>query len=115
MGGLDPSKGRKVKIAAKGLSTINFGRETISLPYVEQLVDVSQTRAVGELIYYFSRCYVDGQRPLREGIGRVYQDLEKEGLDLLSPYKGQHPGDFAMPRKYELAAAINRMRSLKVK
>jgi hypothetical protein len=48
---------------------------------------------------------------LREGLDCVLREMENKGLDLLSPYK---LGCFAMPRIFEAAAAINRMRSLKI-
>ncbi|RQD72719.1 MAG: ATPase [Candidatus Syntrophonatronum acetioxidans] len=112
--GLDPVKGRKVKISAKGLNTIQFGKQVVDLSLVEQLVDVSQTRAVGDILY-FSVNFIDGKRTLTEIIEMVLRQIEREGLDLLSPYKGQHPGEYALPRKYEIAAAFNRLRSFCVK
>ncbi|RQD78254.1 MAG: ATPase [Candidatus Syntrophonatronum acetioxidans] len=112
--GLDPIKGRKVKISARGLNTIQFGRQVVDLSLVEQLVDISQTRAVGDILY-FSINFIDGKRTLREVINLVLKQIEKEGLDILSPYKGQHPGEYALPRKFEIAAAFNRLRSFCVK
>ncbi|WP_338013802.1 hypothetical protein [Desulforamulus profundi] len=32
-----------------------------------------------------------------------------------SPRFGKHPGDLALPRKFELSAAVNRLRTLQVK
>jgi hypothetical protein len=43
------------------------------------------------------------------------KEVEAHGLDVLSPFRGKHPGDLALPRKYEIAQAINRLRSLHVK
>lgn len=40
--------------------------------------------------------------------------IEEEGLQAFAPYKNQHPGDLARPRRFELAAAFNRMRGVKV-
>ena len=36
------------------------------------------------------------------------------GLDSLDPFyeKEKHPGNYSRPRKYEIAAAINRIRTL---
>ncbi len=111
--GFDPSRGkREVKIDAKGLQEILFGRQKIELGAIEQLVDISQTRAIGDMLYYFATRYAHQELSLKEGLSRVLQDMEREGLDLLSPYK---LGCYAMPRIFELAAAMNRMRSLKVR
>jgi hypothetical protein len=41
------------------------------------------------------------------------EEVEREGLDLLSPYPTP-VGDLALPRSQELAAAVNRLRSLRV-
>jgi len=108
----DPSRGRReVKIADKGLKEILFGRERIELDAVEQLMEVSETRAIGEMILYFAKTCVPRGMGLREGLDCVLREMENKGLDLLSPYK---LGCFAMPRIFEAAAAINRMRSLKI-
>jgi predicted ABC-class ATPase len=110
--GFNPSRGkREVKIDAKGLQEILFGREEIELGALEQLVDISQTRAIGDMIHYFSTTFAKKEITLREGLGRVLKDMEEKGLDLLSPYK---LGCYAMPRVFELAAAVNRLRSLQI-
>ncbi len=103
---------REVKIDAKGLQQILYGTTKIDLSYLEQLVDESQTRTIGELIHYYSERYADQGPPLHEGLMRAFKDLQGRGLDVLDPRK---PGNLAMPRLHEVAAAINRMRTLKVK
>lgn len=110
--GFDASRGRKTKVDAKGLHKIVYGRTSIDLDYVEQLVDVSQTRTIADLIVYAAKKYVDGRRTLKQVIEAVFQDIENQGLDVLSPYYGQNPGDYAYVRPMEVASAINRLRSL---
>lgn len=108
----DPSKGRReVKISSKGLHSIAFGTHNIDLGAVEQLVDISQTRAIGDAIYYATR-YMDGRRTLREIVESVLRDIRTRGLDVLSP---RPVGDYAIFRGLELAAAINRLRTLSVR
>lgn len=105
----DASKGkRKVKISARGVNTILFGVNEIDLENVEQLVDMSQTRAIGDAIYYATR-YMDGEKTLREVVNAVCKDTQKN-LDVLSP---NPVGDYATFRKLELAVAINRLRTLR--
>lgn len=112
-GSIDASRGRKdVKISAKGLHTIMFGYNTIDLSFVEQLADISQTRAIGDIIYYARRNYMDGRRSLAEVLSLVDRDIREKGLDILSSYLR---GDYAMPRMLEVAAALNRLRTLKCK
>lgn len=108
--GLDPTRKGKTKISARGLSSLQFGRQKVDLSMVEQLVDVSQTRAIGDIMY-FSAHLIDGKRTLNEVIEITLDQIEKQGLDLLSPFRGQHPGEYALPRKYEIAAAFNRLRT----
>ncbi|MFQ5328552.1 MAG: ABC-ATPase domain-containing protein [Thermodesulfobacteriota bacterium] len=109
----NPARGKRaVKIDAKGVRTILFGAVEIDLSDVEQLIDMSQTRAIGDMIHHLAqRCFTN-DAPLKEAISRMMVDIDKRGLDILSPLKR---GDYARPRIFEVAAAINRMRSLKVK
>ncbi len=105
----------KSKIKARGLDDIQLGHENVDLQNVEQLVDNSQAAALAAVIRYAARKYVDGKTTLAGIINKIEKDIEKYGLDVLSPFKGQHPGDYALPRKHEMAAAFNRYRGLKIK
>ncbi|MBX6755355.1 MAG: ATPase, partial [Thermorudis peleae] len=78
-------------------------------------VDPSQTRAIGDaLVLALQRGIIDGKRSMAEILDVLERVLDEEGLDALSPFRG-HPGDYARPRRYELAAALNRLRTLQVK
>ncbi len=112
-GSFNPGRGRKkrVKIKARGLKSIQFGRGNIDLSSLEQLVDISQTRAIGDMIYYYSRKYAESYT-LREGLEMMMSEIEEEGMDLISNFK---EGNYARPRLFEVAAAINRMRTLRLK
>jgi predicted ABC-class ATPase len=108
----DASRGRRdVNIDAKVTDTILYGTTTIDLSLLEQLVDPSQTRAIGLMIHYYCEHYLDRVPNLREGLMRVVEDVREKGFDILLPYKA---GNLAMPRIFELAGAINRMRTLKI-
>ncbi|MFW6138101.1 MAG: ABC-ATPase domain-containing protein [Spirochaetota bacterium] len=110
-GSFDPSKGKKeVKITSKGMQSIAFGTHRIDLGAVEQLVDISQTRTIGDAIYYATR-YMDGKRTIGEIINQVAADLNQKGMDILG---GRASGNYAMFRTLELACAINRLRTLSV-
>jgi len=108
----NPFRGRdKIKISAKGIRELIFGRTSIDLWDLEQMVDASQTKAIGYAIHYAER-YMDGNRTLKEILDCVLTDVEKNGLDNLTPHL---TGDLAWFRGIELAAAINRMRTLRMK
>jgi len=107
----DPSKGRRdVRISTKGLHSIAFGTHNIDLGDLEQLVDSSQTRAIGEAIHYATGI-MDGRMSMSEIVDRVIEEISIKGLDVLSP---RPVGDHAQFRGQELAAAINRLRTLEV-
>ena len=113
---LDPSRGkREVKIEARSVDAIAFGHEVIDLSGVEQLVDPSQTRAVGYALHLASRRLMDGGlKAMVQGLAELFDDA---GLDGLDPYhQGErHPGNFARPRAFEIAAALNRLRTLRIR
>ncbi|MEG4197804.1 ABC-ATPase domain-containing protein [Microcoleus sp. Pol12A5] len=109
---LDPSRGRRdVRVKVRDVDKLAFGTEDIDLGAVEQIVDSGQLRAIAAAMVYAKQQYMDGKRTLSEIIDLVMADIDAEGMDILSPFP---EGDFAMFRRFELAAAINRLRSLSV-
>ncbi len=105
----DSSRGRReVKIDTRGLRSLVFGSTAVDLSCVEQLVAVSQTRAIGNAIHRYAQHFAS-QGSLEQGLRRLEEELDEGGLDLLSSFK---VGNLARPRAYEIAAAINRMRTL---
>ena len=123
----DPRRGRQaVKISAHGCDEIVFGSTAIDLRGIEQLFDPSQTRAIAASLLLASQRFMSPDREL----SRVLDDLERffdeEGLDALDPFQREprstdavrgtrHPGALARPRRFEIAAAINRLRTLQVR
>ncbi|MHC4617586.1 MAG: ABC-ATPase domain-containing protein [Planctomycetota bacterium] len=108
---VDPSSGRRqARIKCNCVGSIDFGRHNIDLSSVEQLVHISQTRAIGDAIYY-ARSYMNGAGTLKEIIDAVLSDVNDKGLDALSRVPA---GNYACFRELELAAALNRLRSLSV-
>jgi hypothetical protein len=77
---------------------------------VEQLVDISQTRAIGDAIHY-ATAFMKGQESLKEIVETVLRNIEEKGLDTLD---SRLVGNYAAFRGLELAAAINRLRTLRV-
>ncbi|MFO7952087.1 MAG: ABC-ATPase domain-containing protein [Bacillota bacterium] len=114
-GTIDPTRKNKVKVKAQGIEGLQFGYEDIDLHYVEQILDPSQTRAIGEMICYALReKLIDGRRPMKKIIGQINSLIDEKGLEAVSPNPQKPRGDFARPRSLEVAAAINRLRTLKV-
>ncbi|MCA0989244.1 ABC-ATPase domain-containing protein [Guptibacillus algicola] len=111
---LNSQKGKKSKVSAKGLHHILYGNTDISLLQVEQLIDPSQTRLAAEILYFFERKNKLGEASVSELLDSVEKQMNEEGLGSFSVFVNQHPGDFARIRRTELAAVINRLRTLKV-
>lgn len=109
---IDPSKGKRaVRVRVRDGSAIEFGRERIELGAVEQLVSRSQVRAVSLALVHARERWIDDERPLTEVLDRVMEDVEREGLDVLST---RRPGDLAAFRRFELAAVLGRLRGLRM-
>jgi len=108
---LNPFRGEKIKIKTQGKNKIIFGREEIDLSCLEQIVEIGQVKAIADAIFY-SKKYINGKRTLREIIEKVEKDINLKGLDIINR---RINGEYAFFRKIELASAINRLRTLKVK
>lgn len=110
--GFNPYRGpHRIKIGAPRRLEILFGRTTIDLDDLDQIVTTSQTRGLAHAIHHAMQ-YMDGRRTLKEIILCVLKDVAANGLECLTPYL---TGDIAAFRGIELAAAINRMRTLEIR
>lgn len=108
---IKPEKGKKgKKIKTHSRHSIQFGTYHIDLSSVEQLVDSSQTTAIGEALVY-SKKYMDGNRIMKDILDLIFQDIEEKGLTVIGNSKS---GNYAYFRRFELACALNRLRSLKI-
>ena len=106
--------GKLDKIKAKGKYNILYGKELIDISGLEQLVDDSQTNCIAVMIEYFKNKVLDEKLTLSQAADRIYEKIEKDGLDSISSYIG-HLGNLALPRKQEFCGAVNRYRKLKIK
>lgn len=108
---VDPSRGRKaVAIKVRGVNTVLFGETEIDLSGVEQIVCTTQTRAIGEALHLARERFMDG-RSLPDILDALDAILEAEGMDALG--RGTE-GDLAAFRRFEFAAALNRLRGLEL-
>ena len=105
--------GKLDKTKAKGKYSILYGKELIDISGLEQLVDDSQTNCIAVMIDYFKNKVLDEKLTLSQAANRIYEKIQKDGLDSISSYTG-HPGNLALPRKQEFCGAVNRYRKLKI-
>jgi predicted ABC-class ATPase len=103
---------RDPKLKVRDVDEMVFGTEEVDLSAVEQVVDVGQLRAIGAAMTYIQQQYLDGKQTLPDIVEQVMQDIAKGKLDILTPYP---QGDLIMFRSFELAAVMNRLRSLEIK
>jgi predicted ABC-class ATPase len=101
---------RHPRFKVRDLDELRFGSEAIDVSAIEQIVEVGQLRAIGAAIAYLQQHYLDGHRTLAEIVNHVMADLAAGSLDILTPTQG----NLARFRAFELAAVINRLRSLEM-
>ena len=82
--------------------------QTLDLSALEQLVDDSQARAIGVLLKRLGEVTREPVA-LRDALDAVLDDVARRGLAALDPSP-----ELALPRRFELAAAVNRLRALVV-
>ncbi len=114
----DARRGRREpKISSRACEEIIYGSTEIDLRAVEQIFDPSQTRAIGAAIHLAARRFMADDCTVADLLDAIEDVMNREGLDALDPFgeKGRHPGALARPRRFEIAAALNRMRTLRVR
>ncbi len=104
----DPT--RKPRIKVRDVDELVFGAEAIDLSAIEQIVETGQLRAIGAAITQLQAEF-DGQRTLVDLLTSLIDRIKTKSLDSLTFYP---QGDLTLFRSFELAAVINRLRSLQI-
>lgn len=107
----DASRGaRGERVRARSTRGIEFGREEIDLSLLAQLVDAGQCRWIGDQLLDLSRGRCDGAASIEELLDGIEARLREGGIEaVIEP----GCGDRAAARRFEVAAAINRLRTLR--
>ena len=111
-GSLDPRRGRRAeRVRAVKTRSIEFGTEEIDVGLLYQIVDPAQCRMIGDALLRLARGLCDGGRDLPDILDALEEEMQSGGLEaLVEPGFG----DRARARRFEIAAALNRLRSLRV-
>ena len=110
---IDAQKGRKpVSIKVQTPTRVLFGTQELELGALEQLVEEAQVRAIAQAMVHATGRWLDGRRTLREALEGLMQEVGEEGLDSID---SRGPGDYARFRIHELAAALGRLRTLRIR
>ena len=100
----------KFAIYAKETHRLNFGKQVIDLTDLEQLIELSQTKALGFAMKY-AKNFMNKEMSLRDIVHHISQEIDEHGIDVISD---KISGHFAWFRALELAFTLNRFRGLQV-
>ena len=108
----DARRGRRAeRVRSVKTRAIEFGEEEIDVSLLSQLVDPAQCRMIGDVLLLCGRELGDGERDLGQILAVVEERVATEGLGAVCEASF---GDRARARRFEVAAAINRLRSLRI-
>ncbi|MBZ5640415.1 MAG: ABC-ATPase domain-containing protein [Acidobacteriia bacterium] len=103
-------EGVPLRVGLRGPRGVRIGEETLDLSAVEPIEETGQVKALALLLREAA-----GRMEVGKEMGALVREIEawldEAGLDALDPPAAY---DLARPRRFDLAAAINRWRSLTV-
>lgn len=97
------------KIRVHGWDSLSIDKSEIDLRYLEQVVDESQTAALGYIIQYMLTKTADGRKTPDALAEELAKKLDTEGILSITP-KNYSAGPSAMVRKQEILACLCRYR-----
>jgi predicted ABC-class ATPase len=101
---------REVHIKVFGENRMAFGEEELDLSAIEQLVERGQVAATGRALVRAASREMGEGKPLPGVVRKVVDEVMRQGLDLLDE---RIVGDYAEFRAHEMAAVLNRLRTLR--
>ena len=108
---LSPRHGQRPKVRARGVRTIQYGSEEIDISCLEQIVDPSQARYIADCLQYAYHQIANDRLTVPELVHRIDALVQRHGLEVVQPYLS---GAHAWARPFEVAAALNRLRTLQI-
>ncbi|KPK57874.1 MAG: ATPase [Gemmatimonas sp. SG8_38_2] len=112
---INARKGRKpvsIKVNAQLPTRVRFGSEELDLGALEQIVEEGQLRAIAQAMVHASEHHLDGQHTMRLALKDLLTEIRHGGLEVIDR---RQSGDLAEFRIHELAAALGRLRTLRVR
>ena len=113
---MDPIKsGDRIKISSYNTG-IQFGRAQIELMWWEHIVDKNQYDTIGDILYYaMKKGYINDTNSIPWILQKIEEDINKKGLDSIHEEISFTWNYYCEVRKIDMAAALNRLRSLRIK
>ena len=105
---------KRIKDLRNAPRQLEYGMDLINLDAVAQIAEAPQILTIGYcLLALRAQLKQADSKPetIRFWIDWLEDKIDRYGLAVLEP---DYPGTLSKPRKYELAAAINRIRSLRI-
>ena len=110
---VDASARGRVRIKRRDMDVLTFGETDIDLRHLAQLVDPAQVVGAGlALRALVEDGIADGERTLGQALDLLEERLREHGVTYLG--RGYH-GDYAAVRRQEVAAVLNRLRTLRIR
>lgn len=107
---IDARRGRRgVSIKVRARDRVSFGTGEVELGAVEQIVETAQTRAMANALVWARGKAINGERGMADALDHVMADIHTAGLVAVHPHG---IGELAAFRRFELAAFLNRLRTL---
>ena len=111
LGSLDA--GERGKVSARGTRELRYGRQDLDLDGLPHLREPSEAVGIGVALRRLSADrHADGQATVAEVLDRLEALLAEGGPDALDDGRQI---DFVAPRRLDVGAALNRLRSLQVR
>lgn len=98
------------KLKTLGVDGFLLGKQHVDLRYVEQLIDSEQTAYLGMLLKYAVEHLSDGKRTISDTAEFLWKKIDEDGMGFVAD-RGRISGGYALPRKQEIYACLNRYRA----
>lgn len=105
---------KRIKDLRNAPRQLEYGMDLINLEAVVQIAEAPQILTIGYCLLALRTQFKQAEgkaETIRFWIDWLEDKIDRYGLAILEP---DYPGTLSKPRKYELAAAINRIRSLRI-
>ena len=104
---------KRIKDLRNAPRQLEYGMDLINLEALPQVVESPQVLSIGYCLLMLRKAIHEQEeiRTINAWVQWLIEEIEQQGLTVL---QAEYPGTLSLPRKYEITAAINRMRSLTI-
>lgn len=111
---LNKTMPKRIKDLRNAPRQLEYGMDLVNLDAIPQIAEPPQLLAIGYCLLLLRNQLTQPAHKtetIRFWLDWLEDQINNHGLDCLQP---DYPGTLSMPRKYEIAAAVNRIRSLRI-